>query len=107
MSAPRFILSAAMAGLLSACAPGATVDQIPRDVARSVVRPIVAERFPGAPVALTDCIIDNAATHELIEIAKAATIGPGTDTYAIVLGIARRPEVLQCAAVNALPTLIR
>ncbi|MGR3571788.1 hypothetical protein [Brevirhabdus sp.] len=98
---------ASLAGLLflAACAAN-PVEQTTRTVARNVVGPIVAERFPGVPAqALTDCIIDNAATHELLEIAKAATLGPGADTYAVVLGIARRPEVLRCAAINVLPQL--
>ncbi|APX90218.1 hypothetical protein BV394_11170 [Brevirhabdus pacifica] len=102
-----YFLPLAAALVLSACATN-PVEEATRNAARRVIKPIVEERFPGAPAqALTDCIIDNAATHELIEIAKAATIGPGTDTYAVVLGLARRPEVLQCAAVSVLPTMIR
>lgn len=90
---------------LTACT-ATSVEEVTRNAARRVIKPIVEERIPGAPAqVLTDCIIDNAATHELIEIAKAATIGPGTDTYAVVLGMARRPEVLKCAALNVLPLI--
>ena len=88
-----------LAFVLAACNGSIpTPEEATRNAARKVVKPIVESRIPGAPAGLTDCIIDNAETYELVEIAKAATLGPGEDTIGVVLSIAQRPDTLRCAA---------
>lgn len=94
--------------LLSACAEGNVADVIARDAAKSVVRPIIVENLPGVPPDLvTDCIIDNASAAEIITLARAATSKQvSQDTIDTVVGIARRPEVIQCAADEGLSALL-
>ena len=54
--------------LLAACTPESQ-DAVARESAKSVVNPILAERFPGLPVSLaTDCVIDNATTQEIVTL---------------------------------------
>ena len=89
---------ASLAGLLflAACATN-PVEQTTRTVARNVVGPIVAERFPGVPAqALTDCIIDNADALELRELARAAVVGVDDTTAGTVRTILSRPETRTC-----------
>lgn len=97
---------ALVAGLFVGACTVNPVQEATRDAARRVVTPILQDRFPGLPAAqLAECVIDNATTYELLEIVEGATVGAGADTYAVVIGIAQRPEVLRCAAINVLPAL--
>ena len=95
------ILMAALA--LSGCMQGDVADDISRKAARSVVKPVLAEKLPGVPTeAMTDCVIDNASSAEIVTLAKAAAIGVQQDTYDTALGIAKRPETIQCIATDGL-----
>lgn len=69
-----------------------------REAAKSVVRPIVAEKVSGpAGVVLTDCIIDNASDTELFNLAGAAVTGVEPNTITLVSNILQRPETIACA----------
>jgi len=87
---------------LAACAD--MQDQLARDAARSVVRPALADNFPGVPLEpASDCVINNASASELTRLALAAgqpTISPQTN--ALVVEIATRPETIRCLATDGL-----
>jgi len=92
--------------LLVACTP-AQQDELTRDAAKRVVRPILQERLPGVPVEpATDCIIDNATSGELLSLAADAVTGPTANTVEIVSDIATRPETIRCLATEGLPALL-
>lgn len=83
-------------------------DQIAQDAARSVVRPVLAERFPGVPLEpATDCVIDNATAAEILSLAADAATGqPDEGTVETVLVIVSRPETITCLATEGLPVLL-
>lgn len=95
--------------LLAGCGAVDTVaTDLTRDAARSAVRPVIADQFPGVPLEpATDCIIDNAERGELLELARAATLGATPQTGTTVSTIATRPETLRCLAETGLPALLR
>lgn len=91
----------AMAGCMQDV--GATGDALARDAAKGVVNNIVSARFPGVNAApYTDCIIDNATTPEIIQIAEAAVLGATPQTTNLVVEIAGRPDTIRCIGNNAL-----
>jgi predicted ThiF/HesA family dinucleotide-utilizing enzyme len=82
---------------------GATGDLLARDAAKGVVNNVVQTRFPGVNAApFTDCIIDNASSSEIVEIAQAAVVGTTTATTNLVVEIASRPDTIRCAVNNSL-----
>ncbi|SFJ38923.1 hypothetical protein [Jannaschia pohangensis] len=92
--------------LLAACNT-AIGTEVSRSAAKSVVNPIVAERFPGVPLEpTTDCIIDNASGDEIVTLATSAATRDDQTATQLVLDIARRPDTIQCIATNGLPVLI-
>ena len=92
---------------ITACTPEMQ-DDITRDAAKSVVRPILAERLPGVPLEpATDCIIDNANSRELLALAADAVTGPTASSVEIVAEIATRPDTIRCLAEEGLPALLR
>lgn len=99
----RIVLAVTAVLSLSACMQTDLVDDVSRRAAKSVVNPILAQRLPGVPTEpMTDCVIDNATSGEILTLARAAAIGIQPDTYDTVLGIAKRPETIQCIATNGL-----
>ncbi len=94
-AAPRRLAIAAVLAL-AACTP-AMQDELARDAAKTAVRPVLEERFPGVPLEpATDCIIDNASADEILTLAADAVTGPTASTVEIVGRIASRPETVQC-----------
>ena len=90
---------------LTACAP-IQGGEVARDAAKSVVRPVVADQFPGFAVEPSvDCIIDNATPRELFALASDAVTGPTAATAETVAGIASRPETLSCLTTSGLSAL--
>ncbi len=94
------LMGAALA--LSACA---TVEEITgptsKAAARSVVAPIVEEEVPGEiGAALTECILDNASTEELIQISAANAGAPGAEIVLLVSDILAREETVACATAS-------
>lgn len=78
-----------------------TLDAASRAVARTTINAEMAKRLPGANTApYTDCVVNNATTAELIDIAQmtnAGVSGAGDSVAAIV----RRPATTQCIAAAA------
>ncbi|WP_182912891.1 hypothetical protein [Paracoccus onubensis] len=73
-----------------------TLDAASRQIARNVINSEMEKRLPGANVApYTDCVINNATTAELIDIAQASRAGAG-GTANSVASIVSRPETTQC-----------
>ena len=77
------------------------LDAASRQVARNVINSEMQKRLPGANVApYTDCVINNATTAELIDIAQAASSG-ATGTANSVATIVSRPATTTCIATAA------
>ena len=92
--------------LLAACTP-TQQDELTRDAAKSVVRPVLRDKLPGVPVEpATDCIIDNATSRELLALAADAVTGPTASTVEIVTNIASRPDTVRCLLAEGLPALL-
>lgn len=88
--------------MLAACTP-AIQDELARDAAKTAVRPVLEERFPGVPLEpATDCIIDNASANEILSLAADAVTGPTASTVEIVGNIASRPETIECLLTDGL-----
>lgn len=99
-----FGLGAAM--LLVACT-AAQQDELTRDAARTAIRPVLAQKFPGIPLEpASDCIIDNATSGELLSLASDAITGPTANTVEIVSDIVSRPKTLTCLAESGIPSLL-
>lgn len=77
------------------------LDAASRQVARNVINSEMEKRLPGANVApYTDCVVNNATTAELIDIAQATRAGIG-GTADSVASIVSRPATTQCIAAAA------
>ena len=96
------LASLALAGCVEA------QNEIAREAARSAVRPVLADRFPGVPLEpATDCVIDNATAGEIISLAADAATGrPDEGTVETTLSILTRPETITCLATEGLPVLL-
>ncbi len=82
---------------------GSTGDVLARDAAKGVVNSTVEARFPGVDARpLTDCIIDNASSGEIIQIAESAIVGSNQATTNLILQIAQRPDTVRCTVNNSL-----
>lgn len=91
--------------LLAGCMQdlGPAGDMLARDAAKGVVNTAVQSRFPGVDARpLTDCIIDNASSGEIVQIAQGALIGPDQATTNLIVEIAERPDTVRCAVSNSL-----
>lgn len=92
---------------LTACSPQ-TRDQVTRDAARTVIRPVVANQFPGVPLdPAIDCIIDNATSGELLALAADSVTGATAATTHTVATIATRPATLSCLASDGLAAFLQ
>ncbi|CAM3176166.1 hypothetical protein PANO111632_06600 [Paracoccus nototheniae] len=94
-----------VAGPAVPSAPGMTtptiLDAASRQVARTVVDNEMQRRLPGVNVSpYTDCVINNATTAELIDIAQMSRSGV-TGTADSVASIVSRPVTTQCIAAAA------
>lgn len=91
--------------VLSACsAANSAADAFARDAAKSVVNEYVEDTFPGLRVApITDCIIDNASSSEILTIARASALGTrDRQTLDLIADIAGRRGTVECIAQNSL-----
>ena len=92
----RFIALGLALSFLAACTPEMK-DRFARDAAKSAVRPVLEEQFPGIPLEpATNCIIDNASAEEILVLAGDAATGPTASTAEIVGRIATRPAAVEC-----------
>lgn len=81
-----------------------SLDAASRQIARNVINTEMQKRLPGANVSpYTDCVINNATTAELIDIAQAASSG-ASGTANSVATIVSRPATTQCIATAARST---
>lgn len=72
------------------------LDEASRQVARNVINSEMAKRLPGANVTpYTDCVVNNASTAELIDIAQASRAGIAGTTDSVA-AIVLRPATSQC-----------
>ena len=95
------VASALLAGCMQDLGPAG--DMLARDAAKSVVNSAVQTRFPGIDARpLTDCIIDNASSSEIIQIAESALVGTSQATTNLIVDIAERPETVRCTVNNSL-----
>ncbi|MEM9796698.1 MAG: hypothetical protein AAF919_09425 [Pseudomonadota bacterium] len=77
--------------------------QVTQAAARSVVNAEMERRFPGAPTApVTDCVIANATSEEIITVATAAATGPDERTAQTISTVLRRPDTIRCVATEGL-----
>lgn len=102
----RISLTFCIAGtLLAGCMQdlGPAGDMLARDAAKGVVNAAVQARFPGVDARpLTDCIIDNASSSEIIQIAEAAVVGANDATNNLIVAIAQRPDTVRCTVNNSM-----
>lgn len=93
-----FLLAVGVVAGLSACAPAQeALDEATRKRAKDVVTPIVEQNFPGTNATIvSDCVIDNASTGEILTIARASVTGVDAETLTTVTEIIGRPETLNC-----------
>ena len=93
----------AMQAPVSPVAPAApaaptTLDAASRQVARNVINSEMQNRLPGVNVSpYTDCVVNNATTAELIDLAQASRAGV-SGTADSVASIVSRPATSQCIA---------
>lgn len=107
MTLPRWPLIALTLLVATAGCNTSVGTDLTRAAAKSVVNPIVAERFPGLPLEpATDCIIDNASSDELITLASAAATRDDTAATEVVIDVARRPDTLRCLGSDAIPVIL-
>lgn len=101
----RIALALALPFALSACVTGETMMQdTSRTLARSAVNSAAQQYFPGVNVSpFTDCVINNANTSEIMQLAQAASKGSAgaADALPIVRTVVARPEATQCLVSNA------
>ncbi|WP_108501254.1 hypothetical protein [Paracoccus indicus] len=77
------------------------LDAASRQVARNVVNSEMQKRLPGVNVApYTDCVVNNATTAEMIDIAQMSRAG-ASGTADSVASIVSRPATTQCIAAAA------
>lgn len=97
----RWTIPLVLAGLaVSGCAEiTANADQAARDAAKRAATPVVQAQFPGLPVEpIVDCVIQYAEWPEVLELARAATLGPTSETTRVVIDVASRPDTVRCIA---------
>jgi len=96
------VLAAFSVLALSACVAGeAVMQETTRSLARSAVDAAATRYVPGVDVSpYTDCVINNASTDELLQLAQAAGAGAAQDVatraWPVVRTVASRPEATQC-----------
>lgn len=85
---------------LSGCVAGESMMQeTTRSLARTAVNGAANHYLPGVNVSpYTDCVINNAQTGELMQLAQYASAGANgaTQAWPVVRSIASRPEATQC-----------
>ena len=108
------VAAATLAGCVAPMPPATTVTTPPtvittptaldagsRQVARTAINAQMAQRLQGVDVApYTDCVVNNATTAELIDIAQASRAGV-SGTADSVAAIVSRPATTQCIAAVA------
>lgn len=104
------IVMLGLMGLLAGCASLETaVDSTARQATKGVVTEALATRFPAVPKQLiepfTGCIIDNAKSGEVRDLAKDAVKGVDDGTVLTIRNILARPETVSCIKTQTLNNL--
>ena len=82
--------------MMGACSTGLG-DQVAQEAARSVVTLIVEDKLPGTNATqVSDCVINNATSSEILDLAADAATGADNGTIQTVLTIAQRPDTVSC-----------
>ncbi len=98
MTRTFFLLLAAAALVGCEVAQGA-VDNATRSQARKAVNSSLAKRAPNVDLSpVTDCVINNASSKEILKLAGKTVTGVDQETATLVLEIVSRPETLRCIA---------
>ncbi len=80
------------------------VDDATRSQARKAVNASLGQKLPGVDLSpLTDCVINNASSKEILTLAGMAVRGVDQETANLILQISTRPETVQCIAKAELP----
>ncbi len=87
---------------LAACGAGQLAQEVggvaTQTAARAVVAPIVAQQVPGlGGQRMTECILQNATTAELVVLASYAGKTVDTTGVTLVSSILARPETISCS----------
>jgi hypothetical protein len=91
---------------LPACDPQVFADKTLRQVAESVVFPVVNIDMPAEPArASTACILDAASPDEIRLLARDVGVEAGTSTKATIRDIALRPAATACFAASGVPPI--
>lgn len=99
----RPVLLIATAFCLTACSVG---QEAVRDQAKSTVNSYVAQKWPGVNVSpITDCIIDNSSTGEVLSLAKGARFGVTPGTVQTIQTVLSRPATQSCIMQNGMRML--
>lgn len=100
----KLIVAAAL--FLPACDPQGFADKTARQVAESVVFPVVNVDMPSGPAqAATGCILDAASPDELRLLARDVGVEAGTSTKATIRDIALRPAAQACYSAKGVPPI--
>ena len=92
--------------LLTACSPQVFADKTARQIAETVVFPVVNVNMPAGPAqAATQCILDAASPEETRLLARDMGVEAGTSTKATIRDIALRPAAQACFAANQVPPI--
>jgi hypothetical protein len=92
--------------VLPACDPQVFADKTMRQVAESVVFPVVNIDMPAEPArAATACILDAASPDEIRLLARDVGVEAGTSTKATIRDIALRPAATDCFAASGVPPI--
>ncbi|RJL05953.1 hypothetical protein D3P06_05235 [Paracoccus aestuarii] len=100
--APVPVAAPAVPSAPATAAPAPTVlDAASRQIARNTVNTEMQRRLPGVNVSpYTDCVVNNATTAELIDIAQASRAGIAGSADSVA-AIVSRPATTQCIAAAA------
>lgn len=97
-------LTFALSGCLST---DALVEASAQSAAKSVIKSVIADKLPGVDVDdAVDCVVDNATTDQIVDIAKAAVTGVDDSTVSTVTSIASQPDTISCIAQSELSSLL-
>ncbi len=91
---------------LAACTSGDPRTAVTRQVAKTVVLPVVSQRLPGPQAqAVTTRELDNATHQAPHALAREGGTRAGPSTVAAIAGVLRRPATVQCVLGAGLPGL--
>lgn len=97
-------LTAALSGCLST---DELVEASAQSAAKTVIKSVIADKLPGVDVDdAVDCVVENATTDQIVDIAKASVTGIDDSTVSTVTSIASQPETISCIAQSELSGLL-